>query len=169
VGTTIEYALRHQVAGEKPEEHRNGTLHSESERPGLAARSARALQWSAFVRADNLVLEALEKKLAAATRAERLVAFIPNGRFPAGDAVVGSTKLLDGRPACARGYEDLTQAVAAEIAIELSSKSHFDANPPVRKTAETDPLFQYRRSANPVSVSLDTYQEAEGFGFSEVS
>jgi hypothetical protein len=67
------------------------------------------------------VLEPLQEELPAAARAEGLVAVVPDGRLATADVVVGGAQLLDGRPARARGYEHLAQAVTAEIAIKLSS------------------------------------------------
>lgn len=95
---------------------------------GRGLRLARALQSAALVGADDLVLEALEEKLPAATRAERLVTVIPDRRLAATDVLVGGTQLLNGRPARARGYEHLAQAMPAEVAIELSSKGHLSRN-----------------------------------------
>src|SRR5688572_25313275 len=91
---------------------------------GRGLRLARALQRAALVGADHLVLETLEEKLPAAAGAERLVTVVPDGRLPPGDVVVSGAKLLNGRPARARGHEHLAQAVAAEIAVKLSSKRH---------------------------------------------
>src|SRR2546430_1717321 len=95
---------------------------------GRDLRLARALQRATLVGADDLVLETLEKELPTTARAQGLVALIPDGRLPTADVVVSGTQLLNGRPARARGYEHLTQAVAAEIAIELSSKGHLSRN-----------------------------------------
>jgi hypothetical protein len=78
--------------------------------------------------ADDLVLETLEKKLPAAARAERLVAIVPNWRLATAGVVIRGAKLSDGRPARARRNEHLAEAVAAEIAIKLSSKGHLVRN-----------------------------------------
>jgi hypothetical protein len=94
----------------------------------LRSSSARSLERASLVGADDLVLETLEKKLPAAARAERLIAVVPNGRLSTANAVVGGAKLLNGRPTGARGNEHLAQAVTAEIAVELSSKSHLSRN-----------------------------------------
>jgi hypothetical protein len=91
---------------------------------GRDLRLAGALQRATLVGSDDLVLETLEEKLPAAAWAERLITVVPDGRLPTREAVVRGAKLLNGRPARARGYEHLAQAVAAEIAIKLSSKGH---------------------------------------------
>src|SRR5438094_1902298 len=44
------------------------------------------------------------------------------------DVLVGGAQLVNGRPARTRGYEHLAQAVAAEIAVKLSSKGHLSRN-----------------------------------------
>jgi hypothetical protein len=67
------------------------------------------------------VLETLEEELPAATGAEGLVPFVPDGHLATRDLVVGGAQLLNGRPARARGYKHLAEAVTAEIAIKLSS------------------------------------------------
>src|SRR5437667_11536550 len=95
---------------------------------GRDLRLACALQRATLVGADHLVLETLEKKLPAAARAEGLVTVVPNGRLSAADVLVGGAQLLNGRPARTRGYEYLAQAVAAEIAVKLSSKGHLSRN-----------------------------------------
>ena len=51
------------------------------------------------------MLEPLEEELSPATRAERLVATVPDRVLAAAQLLVGGTKLLDRRPACARGHE----------------------------------------------------------------
>jgi hypothetical protein len=93
-----------------------------------AASSAGAPQRAALVGADHLVLETLEEELPAATGAERLIAVVPDGRLLTADVLVRGAKLGNGRPAPARGYEHLAQAVTAEIAIELGSKGHLARN-----------------------------------------
>src|SRR5438477_2180912 len=95
---------------------------------GRDLRLARALQGATLVGADDLVLETLEKELPTTARAQRLVAVIPDGRLATLEVVVGGTQLLNGRPPGARWYKHLTQAVAAEIAIKLSSKGHLSRN-----------------------------------------
>src|SRR6184192_3145660 len=100
---------------------------------GRALRLARALQRATLVGADDLVLETLEKELPTTARAQGLVALIPDGRLAIADVVVSGTQLLNGRPARARGHEHLAQAVAAEIAIKLSSKGHLSRNLQGRK------------------------------------
>jgi len=95
---------------------------------GRDLRLARALQRTTLVGADHLVLETLEEELPTTARAQGLVAVIPDGRLATADVVVGGTQLLNGRPARARSDEHLTQAVAAEIAIKLSSKGHLSRN-----------------------------------------
>jgi hypothetical protein len=94
----------------------------------LRSSSARPLERASLACADDLVLETLEEKLPAAARAKRLVAVVPNGCLSAANVVVGGAKLLNGRPARARGDEHLAEAVTAEIAVELSSKSHLSRN-----------------------------------------
>src|SRR5947207_15149545 len=100
---------------------------------GRDLRLARALQRATLVGADDLVLETLEKKLPTTARAKGLVTVVPNGRLSAADVLVGGAQLLNGRPARTRRYEHLAQAVAAEIAVKLSSKRHFIAKPPPEK------------------------------------
>jgi len=123
----IKDAPGKQIPGEDTENKRRRALpvHREGERPRLAARaSARALQRAPLRRANYLVLETLEEQLAAAARAERLVAVIPDRCVTAPDVGVSRTKLLDRGPAGIGGHDDLAQAVAAEIAVKLGSKSH---------------------------------------------
>jgi hypothetical protein len=74
------------------------------------------------------VLETLEEQLPAAAGAKRLITVVPDRCLAAADALVSGAKLLDGRPARARGYEHFTEAVTAEIAVELSSKGHLVRN-----------------------------------------
>ncbi|TMG52056.1 MAG: hypothetical protein E6H89_06945 [Chloroflexi bacterium] len=100
---------------------------------GRALRLARALQGATLVGADDLVLETLEKELPTTARAQGLVAVIPDRRLATADVVVGGTQLLNGRPAGARWDKHFTQAVAAEIAIKLSSKGHLSRNLQGRK------------------------------------
>src|SRR5712691_1667002 len=95
---------------------------------GRDLRLARALQGATLVGADDLVLETLEEELPTAARAEGLVAVVPDGRLATADVVVGGAQLFNGRPARARRHEHLAQAVAAEIAVELSSKGHLSRN-----------------------------------------
>src|SRR5205823_14277094 len=85
-------------------------------------------QRAARVGADDLVIETLEKKLPTTARAEGLVTVVPSGRLSAADVLVGGAQLVNGRPARTRGYEHLAQAVAAEIAVKLSSKGHLSRN-----------------------------------------
>jgi hypothetical protein len=74
---------------------------------GRDLRLARALQRATLAGTDNLVLETLQEKLPAAAGTKRLVTAIPNRRLATTNVVVRSAKLLDGRPARARGYEYL--------------------------------------------------------------
>jgi len=117
-----------QKPKEDPDQSGSRALHSRCKRPRLALRSARALQCAALVGADYLVLETLEEKLPAAARTKRLVTVVPDRGLAAANVVVGGAKLLDRRPARARGDEHLAEAVAAEIAVELSSKGHVVRN-----------------------------------------
>jgi hypothetical protein len=77
------------------------------------------------VRADHLVLEALEEQLSAAARAERLVGLIPDRRLAPARGIRGP-ELVERRAAGTGGYEDLTESMSAEIAVKLSSNSHLD-------------------------------------------
>ena len=95
---------------------------------GLRSSSARALKRASLAGANDLVLETLEEQLPTAARAERLISVVPNGRLSTDDAVICGAKRLNGRPARARGNEHLAQTVTAEIAVELSSKSHLSRN-----------------------------------------
>src|SRR5919204_3558304 len=95
---------------------------------GLRSPSARALQRSTLVRPNDLVLETLEKELTAATRAERLVALVPDGRLTPARVLIGGAKLCSGRPVGAGRDYHLAQAVPAEIAVELGSKGHLTRN-----------------------------------------
>lgn len=90
--------------------------------------SARSLQRAPLGGSDDLVLEALEEELPAAAGAERLIAVVPDGGLAAANAVVRGAKLRNGRSARARAYENLAQAVTAEVAVELSSKGHLVRN-----------------------------------------
>src|SRR5213593_2128413 len=126
---------------------------SPGERPGLA--SAGLLQPAPIRRTDDLVLEPLEEKLAAAAGAKRLVAVVPEGLLAPGYGRVGRTELVDRGPAPARGDEHLAEAVPAEVAVELRAKHHH-RDSSTSRTAETDPLFQYRPEAVPVFASVNT-------------
>jgi hypothetical protein len=77
------------------------------------------------VRADDLVLETLQEQLSAAARAEGLIGLVPDRSLAAARRVRGP-ELLERRTAGAGRYEDLSESMSAEIAIELSSNSHLD-------------------------------------------
>ena len=92
--------------------------------PNLRERLARALQGAAIGWADDLVLGMLEEELSATSWAKRLAAIAPNRLLATADVPVRGAQLLDRRPARARGYEHLAEAMTAQIAIKLSSKGH---------------------------------------------
>ena len=127
-GVPPQDASGEQEPKEDPDQSGKGALHLRCSDRGLRARSAGALQRAALVGADYLVLETLEEKLPAAARTKRLVTVVPDRGLAAANVVVGGAKLLDRRPARARGYEHFAETVAAEIAVELSSKGHLVRN-----------------------------------------
>jgi hypothetical protein len=69
------------------------------------------------------VLEALEKELAPAARAERLIGRVPDRRLTATGRVRGP-QLLKRRTPGTGWYQDLTESVSTEIAVKLSANSH---------------------------------------------
>ena len=71
------------------------------------------------------MLEALEEELSAAARAERLIGIVPDGGLAA-TGRIRSPELLERGAAGAGGYDDLTQSMSAEIAVQLSTNSHID-------------------------------------------
>ena len=92
------------------------------------ARSARALQRAAVLRANDLVLEALQEELATAARAQRLVGVIPHRSLASAGGVRGP-ELLERRPTGTGRYEDLPESMSTEIAIKLSTNSHVNLHP----------------------------------------
>src|SRR5438309_1862143 len=120
-----------------------------------ARASARAPQGAALGRPDDLVLEALEKELAAAARAKRLISLGPHGSLATAHVGVCGAQLLHGRPTGSGRDDDLTEAVSAEVAIELGTKGHMSRflHPLERKGRFFVP---YRRNAHLVSASVDT-------------
>jgi hypothetical protein len=136
VGTRAveENAPRDRPANEraKREQRRSADIHGGTSDRGLRrrrSRSARPLQRAALLRADDLVLEALEEELPAAARAKRLIRRVPDGGLTAGVGVRGS-ELLERRTPGTGRHEDLPESMSAEIAVELSANGHLE--PPRR-------------------------------------
>jgi hypothetical protein len=91
-------------------------------------RSARALQRAAVLRANDLVLEALEEELTSAPRAKRLLGVIPHRGLAATGRVRGP-ELLERRPTGTGRHQDLPESVSTEIAVKLSTNSHVNLHP----------------------------------------
>jgi hypothetical protein len=83
------------------------------------------------VRADDLVLKALEEELPAAARAERLIRVVPDGGLAATGGVRGP-ELLERGTAGAGRHQDLPESMSAEIAVKLGTNSHLNLHPEKR-------------------------------------
>lgn len=88
-------------------------------RPVLARLSERALR-----AAHDLVAVLLEEELAAAARAVRLTSLVPDGCDRLGHGRVGDAKLLGCRLTGTGRDKNVPAAVAAEVAVELSTQGH---------------------------------------------
>jgi hypothetical protein len=69
------------------------------------------------------VLEALQEQLSTTAGAKRLLRVIPYRGFASTGGVRGP-ELFERRPTGAGRYEDLTESMSAEIAVQLSTNSH---------------------------------------------
>lgn len=121
-----------------------------NERPRLApqaSRSAGPLQGATILRADDLVLEALQEELSAAARAKGLLGVVPHRGLAATGGVRGP-ELLKRRPTGTGRYEDLPESMSTEIAIELSANSHVNLHPePPQERCQGVPCSHYPESA----------------------
>jgi hypothetical protein len=117
--------------GAESDERRSADIHDLASGRGLRRRrlsSARPLQRATILRADDLVLEALQEELPAAARAKRLLRVVPHRGLAAASGVRGP-ELLERRPTGTGRYQDLPESMSTEIAVELSTNSHVNLHP----------------------------------------